>query len=74
MATRVRGSTTGDVRAHLVDALKKAAAGKLDPVEGKLIVSMANQISKSLHAEAFIQLTKSKLGRKVEQFGELEVD
>jgi hypothetical protein len=67
-------STTGHVRSQLVAALEKAVAGKLDQVDGRLIVSMANQISKSMHAEAFVAQVKAKLGRKVDEFGKTEVD
>lgn len=66
-------STTRAVRKTLVDALSKASKGELSQEDGKNIIGLSNQISKSMSTEVKVMSTKAKMGHQAKKFGDLVV-
>ena len=61
--------TTGDVRDILASSLKKAAKSKLSAADGKNLIGLSNQISKSMAVEIKHTTMQKSLGNVTDTFG-----
>jgi len=66
-------TTTGAVRSLLAKTLARAASGELSSVDGKNIIGIANQISKSMSEEIKHNNMMVRLGVIVDTYGAIEI-
>jgi hypothetical protein len=66
-------TTTGDIREMLAASLKRATKGKLSAVDGKNIIGLSNQITKSMAVEIKHAHMQEGLGVAVDVFGSAQV-
>lgn len=67
------GTSTGELRESLMDAIERVKARKLSPEEGLAIAKIAGQISLSMQVEANLRLTALQQQQPTVRIGAMSI-